>query len=98
MEDGRQDALEKEEERVNRRAELMGEAIEAFEQNIQAMKDELRANGEDTNDGNIDNDVFDEEDFKAQFDEENPPILIPDEIEDDVDNDYNIVDESVERK
>jgi hypothetical protein len=29
------------------------------------MKDELRANGEDTNDGNIDNDVFDEEDFKA---------------------------------
>jgi hypothetical protein len=31
MEDGRQDALEKEEERVNRRAELMGEAIEAFE-------------------------------------------------------------------
>ena len=26
------------------------------------MKDELRANGEETNDGNIDNDVFDEED------------------------------------
>ena len=50
MEDGRQDAIEKEEERVNKRAELMGEAIEAFEQNIQAMKDELRANGKETND------------------------------------------------
>ena len=34
MEDTRQDALEKEEERVNKRAELMSEAIEAFEQNI----------------------------------------------------------------
>ena len=94
MEDVRQEAQEKEEERVNRRAELMSEAIEAFEQNIQAMKDELRANGDEEQDGNIDNDVFDEEDFKAEFDEENPAIVIPDEVDDDVDNDFNIVDES----
>lgn len=42
----------------------------------------------------MDNEVFDEEDFKAQFDEENPPFVIPAEVEDDVDNDFNIVDES----
>ena len=59
------------------------------------MKDELKANG-DENEGEINDDVFDEEDFKTQFDEENPPIVIPDEVEDDVDNDYNIVDPMAE--
>jgi hypothetical protein len=33
---------------------------------------------------------FDKEDFFERFDEENQPIEIPDEIEDDVDNDFNI--------
>jgi len=33
---------------------------------------------------------FDKEDFFERYDEENPPIDIPDEIENDVDNDFNI--------
>ena len=33
---------------------------------------------------------FDAEEFYAKFDDENLPIDIPDEVEDDVDNDFNI--------
>jgi hypothetical protein len=36
---------------------------------------------------------FDEEDFVHQFDEENPPFEIREEIIDDIDNDYNFPDE-----
>ena len=38
---------------------------------------------------------FDAEDFYARFDDENLPIEIPDEVVDDIDNDFNleIVDE-----
>jgi len=33
---------------------------------------------------------FDAEEFYARFDEEHYPIDIPDEVEDDVDNDFNV--------
>ena len=33
---------------------------------------------------------FDLEEFDAKFNDENPPIDIPDEVVDDVDNDFNI--------
>jgi len=33
---------------------------------------------------------FDEEEFDAKFDDENPPTEIPPEIVDDIDNDFNI--------
>ena len=33
---------------------------------------------------------FDEEEFDAKFDDENPPTEIPPEVSDDIDNDFNI--------
>ena len=33
---------------------------------------------------------FDAEDFYARFDDENLPIDIPDEVVDDIDNDFNL--------
>ena len=41
--------------------------------------------------------IFDEEEFMARFDEDNPPFDIPAEIVDDVDNDFNVeIEEEVE--
>ncbi len=34
---------------------------------------------------------FDEEEFNANFNEEVPPIVIPDEVVDDIDNDWEVV-------
>ena len=33
---------------------------------------------------------FDAEDFYARFDDENLPVEIPDEVVDDIDNDFNL--------
>jgi hypothetical protein len=33
---------------------------------------------------------FNVEDFDEQFDRDNPPIIIPPEVVDDIDNDFNI--------
>lgn len=34
--------------------------------------------------------AFDEDEFNAKFDDENFPVDIPDQVEDDVDNDFNL--------
>ena len=34
---------------------------------------------------------FDSEEFYAKFDDENPPLDIPEEVTEDVDNDFNMV-------
>ena len=51
--------------------------------------------GSDAGDGAEDDEVaeFDEAEFIAKYDEDNPAVDVPEEILDDVDNDYNIEDE-----
>lgn len=39
---------------------------------------------------------FDEDEFNANFDEEVQPIVIPDEVVDDIDNDWEVVVEAEE--
>lgn len=65
----------------------------AFDQKI---ADEIAARkaeaveGEEAPPDDDDMPEFDAEEFYAKFDDENLPIDIPDEVEDDVDNDFNI--------
>jgi|APSaa5957512535_1039671.scaffolds.fasta_scaffold238453_1 hypothetical protein len=77
------------------------EAKLAFEDKVQAdaqvKRDELEANPPEVEEGEeppepeeIFIPEFDSQEWYENFDDENPPIDIPDEIEDDVDNDCNI--------
>ena len=86
--EARADALEREEERLNRRTEALDEAKEAFNQQLEA---EREARGDDAPEE--EEPKFDEEDFIARYDEENIPVDIPPEVEDDIDNDMNVEDE-----
>ena len=91
--DARLQAIEKEEERLAKRAEQMMEAMEAFKANQDEMREEWENKKDEDANNEFQEDVFDEEDFKVQFDENEPPIVIPDEIQPDQDNDYDFADE-----
>lgn len=39
---------------------------------------------------NQEEEAFDEADYIARYDEQNPPVDIPPEVESDVDNDYDL--------
>ena len=91
--DARLQAIEKEEERLAKRAEQMMEAMEAFKANQDEMREEWENKKDEDANNEFQEDVFDEEDFKVQFDENEPPIVIPDEIQADQDNDYDFADE-----
>ena len=91
--DARLQAIEKEEERLAKRAEQMMEAMEAFKANQDEMREEWENKKDEDANNEFQEDVFDEEDFKVQFDENEPPIVSPDEIQPDQDNDYDFADE-----
>lgn len=93
----RQDCIDKEAERVNRRSEEMQKATDAFNETMAAQK-AAKAEAMEEEDGDEEEaEAFDEEDFTQQFDEENPPFEIREEIIDDIDNDYNFPDDGEEK-
>lgn len=90
----RANKIKEEEERMERRAAAFEEAKAKHDEEVQLEK-AMRKEQEEAEDGGADDksDVpdFDGEGWYQQFDEENPPIEIPDEVKDDVDNDFNII-------
>ena len=56
----------------------------------------LEEDGEDAEQYDQAEEEFDEELIINEFNDENPPIDIPQEIVDDIDNDYNLIDEDDE--
>lgn len=86
--EARADAIEREEERKQRRAEALDEAKEAFNQQVEADREARDEDAKDEEDAK-----FNEEDFNQRYDEENIPIEIPPEVTDDEDNDMNVEDE-----
>lgn len=95
----RQEAIDREAERMEKRAQLLEEAIAKFEADNELDKNDgakgegegaTNEEGEPLDDEEDDGLKFDEEEFDAKFDDENPPTEIPPEVVDDVDNDFNI--------
>lgn len=92
----RQECMDKEAERVERREDELQKAKDIFEETIaqqkadlEKLKAEKEDDDEDENQEDEEDEEFDEEDFIAKFDDENPPVEIPPEVINDVDNDYN---------
>lgn len=87
----RQEALDKENERMEKRNAEFTAAKEAYDAKIaeeeEARKAALEEGAEDEEEAPPE---FDAEEFYAVFDENNLPIEIPEEIEDDIDNDFNL--------
>lgn len=98
LKDERQDATDKEAQRVELREEELAKAKEAFAAAIQEQKEVKAKEKEDDEEDNEEEEdpEFEEENFLLKFDDENPPITIPPEVIDDVDNDYNFEEEEVE--
>jgi hypothetical protein len=85
----RADAIEREAERMERYETALAEEKEAYESKIEAER-AAREEQEDAEDEEADEADFDEENFKNNFDDENPPIDQPPEVVDDIDNDFNV--------
>jgi len=89
----RKEATEKERERTDRRTAAFEEAQAAFNEKADAewaaKKEAAVEAGEEAPDDD-DKPEFDAEEWYAAFDEENFPIDIPEALEEDVDNDFNI--------
>mmetsp|Transcript_14809 Transcript_14809/g.10708 ORF Transcript_14809/g.10708 Transcript_14809/m.10708 type:complete len:176 (-) Transcript_14809:30-557(-) len=86
--------IEEDKERSRMRAVELENAIAAFEAELEA-EDEGMEEGEESyspNKKHKEKPKFDEEEFLRKWDEENAEIVIPDEIVDDIDNDYDIED------
>jgi len=87
----RQEALDKENERMEKRTIEFTTAKEAYDAKIaeeeEARKAALEEGAEDEEEAPPE---FDAEEFYAVFDENNLPIEIPEEVEDDIDNDFNL--------
>jgi hypothetical protein len=99
----RADAIERETDRLERYASQLQEEKDAYDQKLEAEKDAKDAAKEEADDAAApeeeDADIeFDEEEFKAKFDDENPPIEKPAEVIDDLDNDFNIEVEEEEQE
>jgi hypothetical protein len=94
----RQEAIDREAERQEKRSQLLEEAIAKFEEDNKMDQPDKPEGAEPAvdDDGNpVDDDEddgikFDEEEFDAKFDDENPPTEIPPDVVDDIDNDFNI--------
>lgn len=85
----RQDAIERETERKERYDNALGEEKEAYETKMDAER-AAREEQEDGEDEEFEEPDFDEEAFKTNWDDENPPIEEPPEVVDDIDNDFNV--------
>lgn len=100
--DDRAEAEENEKARMEKRQAYVDSKEEEYDEKIQADKDareKLRQEaGIEDGDGDKSDDPepFAKEEAEREFDEENPPIAIPPEVIDDVDNDYNFEDEEEE--
>ena len=91
----RQEAQDREAERLEKREEALAAAKEKFdlenEQDKAAEEAQKKPDGEGEDDEDEDDmPEFEMEEFDAKFNDENPPIEIPDEVVDDIDNDFNI--------
>jgi len=100
--ESRKEAIEREQERQVTRTELLEEAKQQFEE----AKEEAQAAAEEAAEGDgetaktpVESEnvskvevptEFDQEAFDKKFDDENPPVDIPDEVLDFVDNDFNL--------
>jgi regulator of protease activity HflC (stomatin/prohibitin superfamily) len=88
----REEAQSKAQEREDKKNEELEAAKQAFEDKINA---ELEKQADEDQDGDGDEaqvkerPEFDEAEFLKTFNEANPEIVIPDEVEDDIDNDYD---------
>jgi len=88
----RQEAIDKEKERMDKRTAEFEAAKEAYDQKINDEKEARKAAAEEGAEEEEDEaPEFDAEEFYAIFDENNLPVEIPDEVEDDIDNDFNLV-------
>jgi len=86
----RDEAIAQEKERMEKRTAQHDEKKAAFDEQTHAEMEQRKT---DYPEEEIDPDefpAFDDEEFYAKFDEDNPPISIPDEVVDDVDNDFNL--------
>ena len=88
QEQERKEAQEKEKERMDKRTAAYDEAKAAYDEKLAAKVAEAQENEQELADE--DKMEFDSDEWYANFDDENPPIDIPDEVEPDVDNDFNI--------
>ena len=79
-----------EQERLDKKKALYDEQKQAFDEKAELEIEQRRQEEGDEFDENY-KPEFDEEEFNIRFDEDNPPVEIPDEIEDDIDNDFNLV-------
>ena len=99
----RAEAQEKEKERQDKRNAMHDEAKQQFDDkvaaDIEAKKQEALDNPPEVVEGEEPPPVEDDEPFVPEFDatqwyedfdDENPPVDIPDEVEEDIDNDCNI--------
>ena len=100
MKQEREEAIERENDRKEKRDLEVQEKLEAAiaaQEEAEAKAAEAEASGEDEQPEEVPS--FDQDAFSKQetdkYDEEYPPIEIPDEVVDDIDNDYNIEDEEV---
>ena len=83
----RQEALDKEKERLEKRTTEFEAAKQAWDDKETENKNKKEEDAEASPYEALD---FDDEEFYAKFDEENLPIEIPEEVENDIDNDFNI--------
>jgi vacuolar-type H+-ATPase subunit I/STV1 len=104
LDNERKEALEKEKERMEKRTAAHDEAKAVFDEKTDADWAEKKAaaeaaKAEDEDAEELDEDdkpEFDADDWFANFDDENPAGEVPEEVEDDMDNDFNIPIESPE--
>jgi hypothetical protein len=82
----RQHAIQLEQNRLDKRKKTFEEQKELFDQKVEIQLAQRLAEGDDDDY----RPEFDAEEFFLRFDEENYPIDIPDEIIDDLDNDFNV--------
>jgi hypothetical protein len=95
LEQERQDAIAREEDRQDKRRIAYEEAKAAFEEKVElewAMRKEQEEENEDeAPDDEDEKPEFDGEEWYAHFDDEFPPGEIPAEVQPDIDQDFNIV-------
>ena len=88
----RQEALDKEAERNEKRNAEFEAAKGAYDAKIEEEREARKADAAEGEEPEEDDaPEFDAEEFYAVFDENNLPVEIPDEVEDDIDNDFNLI-------
>lgn len=96
--DERQKAIDQETERIELRDEQLEKAKEEFAEQV-AQQKANRANdkgSDEEQDDEEEDPEFEEENFLLKFDDDNPPIEIPAEVIQDIDNDFNLEEEEEE--